>query len=89
MNKRKTLQARNRLVRLADTPVSNFIKAKSTEKTNLNRQYSFIDFWHFLASDAKVDGPMGLNLQRHLTLTELKIDLWLTNNIVYAIFDII
>ena len=89
MNKRKTLQARNRLVRLADTPVSNFIKAKSTEKTNLNRQYSFIDSWHFLASDAKVDGPMGLNLQRHLTLTELKIDLWLTNNIVYAIFDII
>ena len=89
MNKRKTLQARNRLVRLADTPVSNFIKVKSTEKTSLNRQYSFIDFWYFLASDAKVGGPMGLSLQRHLTLTELKIDLWLTNNIVYAIFEIV
>ena len=89
MNKRKTLQARSRLVRLADTPVSNFIKVKSTEKTSLSRQYSFIDFWHFLASDAKVGGPMGLSLQRHLTLTELKIDLWLTNNIVYAIFEIV
>ena len=46
-NKRKTFQAKNRLVRLADTLVANLTKAKSTENTNLNRQYSFINFWHF------------------------------------------
>ena len=43
-------------MRLADTPVANL----SMENTNLNRQYSFIDFWHFLASDAKVGGSESL-----------------------------
>ena len=46
-------------IALADTPVAILIKAKSTENTNLNRQYSFIDFWHFLASDAKLGGWVG------------------------------
>ena len=36
-NKRKTFQAKNRLVRLPDTPVAKLIKAKSTENTNLSR----------------------------------------------------
>ena len=58
-NKRKTFQAKNRHARPADTPVANLIKAKSTENTNLNRQYTFIDIWHFLTSDAKVGGWVG------------------------------
>ena len=36
-NKRKAFPAKNRLVRLADTPVANLIKAKYMENTNLNR----------------------------------------------------
>ena len=31
LTKKKTFQVKNRLVRLADTPVANLIKAKSTE----------------------------------------------------------
>ena len=45
--------------RLADTQVANLIKVKLTENTNLDRQYSFIDFSHFSASDAKVGGCVG------------------------------
>ena len=62
VNKKKKFQAKNRLLRLADKSVANLIKAKLTENTNLNRQYSFIDFWHFLCSDAKARGWMDLNL---------------------------
>ena len=62
VNKKKKFQAKNRLLRLADKSVANLIKAKLTENTNLNRQYSFIDFWHFLCSDAKAGGWMDLNL---------------------------
>ena len=50
-NKWKTFQAKNRLVNLADTPVANLIKPKSTENTNLNGQYKSIDFWYLLASE--------------------------------------
>ena len=59
VNKKNTFQAKNRLLRLADKSVANLIKAKLTETTNLNRQYSF---WHFLCSDAKAGGWMDLNL---------------------------
>ena len=62
VNKKKKFQAKNRLLRLADKSVANLIKAKLTENTNLNRQYSFIDFGHFLCSDAKAGGWMDLNL---------------------------
>ena len=48
-NERKTFAAKNEFVRLADTPIANLIKAKSTENTNSNRQYSLIDFCHFFA----------------------------------------
>ena len=61
-SKRKIFQAKNRLICLADAPVANLIKPKSTENTNCNRQCRSIDFGHFLASDAKVDGWVGLNL---------------------------
>ena len=74
-NKRKTFQAKNRLVHLGDTPEANFLKAKSTKNTNLNRQCSFVNFCHFLSSDANVDGWVGLNLQLRLRLTVFKIDL--------------
>ena len=56
------LQVKNQPIHLAGIPVGNLIKAKSTKNTNLNRQYSFINFWHFLASDAKVGGWVFLNL---------------------------
>ena len=86
LRKKKTFLAKNQLVRLADTPVANLIKAKSTEYTILNRQYSFIDFWHFLASDAKWDDWVGYNLWRHTTLTEPEIDLWPTLNLTLTFF---
>ena len=62
LTKEKHSKLKNQLVRLADTPEANFLKIKSTKDTNLNRQYSFANFWHFLSSDAKVDGWMSLNL---------------------------
>ena len=74
-NKRKTFQAKNRLVRLGDMPKANFFKAKSTKNINLNRQYSFVNFWHFLSTDANVDGWVGLNFQLRLSLPEFNIDL--------------
>ena len=61
-NKRKTSQAKNRLVHLADTSVANLIKAKLTENVNLNSQYGFTDFWHFLPDDTKLGGWVALNL---------------------------
>ena len=61
-NKRKTFKDKNRLVRLADILLVNLTKSKSPKNTNLNREYSFINFWYFLASDVKVDGWVGLYL---------------------------
>lgn len=62
LTKENHSRAKNRIEYLADTPATNLIKAKLTENVSLNRQYSFIDFQHFLASDAKVGGWVALNL---------------------------
>ena len=59
---KKPFPVKKLLVHLADKPVANLIKAKSMENTNLNRQWSFMDSWHFVVIDANVGGWMGLNL---------------------------